>query len=99
MIPLRIQIISVFISYLYGIFFSILLNLNSKYIYNTKKIKKYLFNFIFVFDNVLLYFIILRYINDGILHYYFILALVLGFLSVNKVTNRIFDKIKSLKNK
>lgn len=99
MIPLRIQIISVFISYLYGIFFSILLNLNSKYIYNTKKIKKYLFNFIFVFDNVLLYFIILRYINDGILHYYFILALFLGFLSVNKVTNRIFDKIKSLKNK
>lgn len=99
MIPLRIQIISVFISYLYGIFFSILLNLNSKYIYNTKKIKKYLFNFIFVFDNVLLYFIILRYINDGILHYYFILALFLGFLSVNKVTNRIFDKIKSLKNR
>ena len=99
MIPLKIQIISVFISYLYGIFFSILLNLNSKYIYNTKKIKKILFNFIFVFDNVLLYFIILRYINDGILHYYFILALFLGFLSVNKVTNRIFDKIKSLKNK
>ena len=32
---------------------------NSKYIYNTKKIKKILFNFIFVFDNVLLYFIIL----------------------------------------
>ena len=99
MIPLRIQIISVFISYLYGIFFSILLNLNSKYIYNTKKIKKYLFNFIFVFDNVLLYFIILRHINDGILHYSFMIVLFLGFLSVNKVTNRIFDKIKSLKNR
>ena len=99
MIPLRIQIISVFISYLYGIFFSILLNLNSKYIYNTKKIKKILFNFIFVFDNVLLYFIILRHINDVILHYYFIIALFLGFLSVNKVSNMIFYKIKSLKNK
>ena len=99
MIPLKIQIISVFISYLYGIFFSILLNLNSKYIYNTKKIKKILFNFIFVFDNVLLYFIILRHINDGILRYYFIIALFLGFLSVNKVSNMIFCKIKSLKNK
>lgn len=99
MIPLKIQIISVFISYLYGIFFSILLNLNSKYIYNTKKIKKILFNFIFVFDNVLLYFIILRHINDGILHYYFIIALFFGFLSVNKVSNMIFCKIKSLKNK
>ena len=99
MIPLKIQIISVFISYLYGIFFSILLNLNSKYIYNTKKIKKILFNFIFVFDNVLLYFIILRHINDCILHYYFIIALFLGFLSVNKVSNMIFCKIKSLKNK
>ena len=98
MIPLRIQIISVVISYLYGIFFSILLNLNSKYIYNTKKIKKYLFNFIFAFDNVLLYFIILRHINDGILHYYFIIALFLGFLSVNKVTNRIFNKIRSVNN-
>ncbi len=99
MIPLKIQILSVSVSYLYGIFFSILLNLNAKYIYKTKKIQKYLFNFIFVLDNVLLYFIILRHINNGILHYYFILALLLGFLSVNKVTNRIFDKIKSLKNK
>lgn len=99
MIPLRMQVVSVVISFLYGVFFSILLNINSKFIYETKKIKKYLFNFIFVLDNVLLYFIILRYINNGILHYYFIIALVLGFFSVNKMTTTFFDKIRLLKNK
>lgn len=99
MIPLRIQVVSVVISFLYGVFFSILLNINSKFIYDTKKIKKYLFNFIFVLDNVLLYFIILRHINNGILHYYFIISLVLGFLSVNKMTTTFFDKIMLLKNK
>jgi hypothetical protein len=97
MINLRIQVISIVISYLYGIFFSIMLNVNSKYIYNEIKKKRLLFNFLFVFDNILLYFIILRYVNEGILHYYFIIALILGFLSVNKMTSRIFNKLLLLK--
>ena len=38
---------------------------------------------------MLFYFIILRYINNGIVHFYFLLSLVLGYFSVNKVSSRI----------
>ena len=72
MIPLNIQINSIIFSFLYGSFFSILLNINYKYIYYSKGIKKILINLFFVIDNILLYFIILRYINNGIFHFYFL---------------------------
>ena len=66
MIPLDIQIKSIIFSFLYGMFFSFLLNLNYKYIYYSKGVFKILVNVFFVVDNVFLYFIILRYINNGI---------------------------------
>lgn len=89
MIPLDIQIKSIVFSFLYGMFFSFLLNLNYKYIYYSKGVLKVLINIFFVVDNVFLYFIILRYINNGIVHFYFLLSLVLGYFSVNKVSSRI----------
>ena len=89
MIPLDIQIKSIVFSFLYGMFFSFLLNLNYKFIYYSKGILKILINIFFVVDNVLLYFIILRYINNGIVHFYFLLSLVIGYFSVNKVSSRL----------
>ncbi len=92
MIPLNIQIKSIIFSFLYGILFSIFANLNYKYIYYSKGILKILINIMFVFDNVLIYFILLRCINNGILHYYFILSLIVGFISVNKLVSKILFK-------
>ena len=94
MIPLNIQIKSIVFSFLYGMFFSFLLNLNYKFIYYSKGILKILINIFFVVDNVLLYFIILRYINNGIVHFYFILSLVIGYFSVNKVSSRLRNVFK-----
>ena len=88
MIPLNIQIKTIIFSFIYGCFFSFLLNINYKFIYLSKGIKKIVFNLMFVIDNVLLYFIILRYLNNGVLHFYFILSIILGFLSVNKLTSK-----------
>ena len=89
MIALNIQIKSIIFSFLYGMFFSFLLNLNYKFIYYSKGILKILINIFFVVDNVFLYFIILRYINNGIVHFYFVLSLFLGYFSVNKVSSRV----------
>lgn len=89
MISLDIQIKSIIFSFLYGIFFSLLLNVNYKFIFDSKGIKKLLINAFFIIDNVLLYFIILRHINDGIIHFYFLLSLVLGSICVNKVISKI----------
>ena len=95
MIPLNIQIKSIIYSFIYGCIFSLLLNINYKYIYYSKGIKKILINVFFIIDNVLLYFLILRYINNGIFHFYFLLSIILGFILVNYMTTK---KIKLFKH-
>lgn len=75
---LNIQIISLLYSFIFGIIFYFLVLLNKKYLYNNKL--SFIVCLLFVIDNVLLYFIILRYINNGIFHIYFFITIILGFL-------------------
>lgn len=76
---LKIQIISLIVSFLYGVFFSFLLNINYKLIYNNNKFIKIIGTFLFIIFNSLLYFLILLKFNNGIVHIYCIVALILGF--------------------
>lgn len=85
MIPLNIQIKTLLFSFLFGIFFSVFLNINYKLIYNNKKFYRIITSFIFVMINVIIYFIILRKINNGILHIYSIFMIILGFIFENIV--------------
>lgn len=80
---LKIQIISLIVSFLYGIFFSILLNINYKVIYNNNKFIKIIGTLLFVIFNSLLYFLILLKVNNGIVHIYCIFALIFGFTLYN----------------
>ena len=91
---LKIQLRSLLFSFLYGVFFNLVLKLNYKYIYHSKGIIKILINLFFVIDNTLLYFIILRCINNGIFHFYFFLSIILGFICVNILSTKIIEKIK-----
>lgn len=93
MIPLDIQVKSIIFSFIYGGIFSLLLTLNYKFLYNYNGIKKFLINIFFIIDNVLLYFIILNYINNGIVHLYFLISILIGFLTVNKVASIIRKRI------
>jgi len=89
---LSIQILSFVISFFYGIFFEILLELNTKIIYSSKLIVKIIGTFLFVLFNTLLYFIILLKINNGILHVYFFLCIILGYTLSCKVTKKIINR-------
>lgn len=80
---LKLQIISLIVSFLYGIFFSFLLNINYKIIYNNSKLIKIIGTFIFIIANSLLYFYILLKINNGIVHIYLLLSLLMGFILGN----------------
>ena len=75
---LKLQIISLLFSFLYGIIFYILLRLNKKFLYGNKL--SIVVDMLFILNNVLIYFIILRYINNGIFHIYFLILLIIGFL-------------------
>lgn len=77
---LDIQINTLLASFLYGIFFSRMLNINYKFVYESKKIYRIIISFLFIMVNVLIYFIILMRVNNGILHNYGILSIILGVL-------------------
>lgn len=96
---IKIQLITLIFSFFYGIFFSIYLGINYKYIYSNKKIFKIIITFLVVITSVLLYFIILRKINNGILHPYHILALIIGFIFQNLIKEKLVKIIKKWYNR
>lgn len=75
---LRLQIYSLLFSFIYGFLFYFLVLLNKKYLYNNKF--SFVIDVLFIVNNVLIYFIILRYINNGIFHIYFSIMIILGFI-------------------
>ena len=79
MMDLDTQITTLVISFLYGIVFSFLVSVNYKYLYHKKILLRILFTFMFIFANVLIYFILLKKINQAILHPYSRGMILVGF--------------------
>ena len=82
---INIQLLSFIFSFSYGIIISYLYNLF--YIFLETKVLRYkiLSNFLFYINIFLIYFILLRKINDGVIHIYFILLTLLSFyLFINR---------------
>ena len=80
---LKIQIYSVLYSFLFAIYFSYILNLFKKYIYNNNIIIKTVSNLVIVIINYFIYFIGINKINNGILHPYTFITLILGFYFID----------------
>jgi len=76
---LKIQVFSLVFSFFFGIFFSFLMNLHYQFLFFKKKWVQIFFTFLFLFDMALLYFLILRIINEGVIHIYFYIMLFFGF--------------------
>ena len=66
-------------SFLFGIFFAMLVKLNYRYLFLGSRKRKIISNFMFFSVMGLLYFFIIKKINQAILHYYFLILLLLGF--------------------
>ncbi len=90
---LTIQIISSIYSVGYGLFLGVVYNINYKFLFNKRKVTKIVFNFIFVMDLVLIYFLFLKRINQGIIHPYFYLLIILGF----SITFKKFKFLRKIK--
>lgn len=85
---LIVQLQVIIVSFIYGILLSYLIKLQYKYLFESKLVYKILITILFVFDNCLLYFLLLRLINNGIFHIYFSFVLVLGFIFGNYLVNK-----------
>lgn len=77
---LSIQLQALTVSFVYGILFSYLIKLQYRYLFESKLYYKILITTLFIFDNCLLYFLILRMINNAMFHIYFLLLIILGYL-------------------
>jgi len=90
---LILQLKSIAFSFCFGIFFYIFVHLSEKYIYSSNKVIKILSSIFVSMCSCLLYFIIIKKINNGIIHFYFILTIILSYYISYKVkTLNIFKK-------
>ncbi len=80
---LTIQLQVLTVSFVYGILFSYLFKIQYHYFFLGKRFYRILITFFFIMDNCFLYFLILRTINHGIFHIYFLFLLIIGFLFGN----------------
>ena len=74
---LKVQVISLIISFLYGILFYV----------TTYKYKYYRKIFLIVFLDTLIYFYTLIKVNNGIIHIYMLLMIILGYILIRKILN------------
>ena len=77
---LSIQLQALTVSFVYGILFSYLIKIQYRYLFESKLYYKILITTLFIFDNCLLYFLILRMINNAMFHIFFLLLIILGYL-------------------
>lgn len=89
---LKIQIFSLIFSFFYGILFSFLINVHYQFLFFKKKWVQIVVTILFLLDMALLYFLILRIINNGIIHIYFYLMIFLGFYLTFPVLKKIRKK-------
>ena len=88
------QFLSIGFSFIYGVVLSFLYNFNYNLLFNKEKVFKIVFNILFVLDLVLIYFLIIKKINGGIIHPYFYLLIILGFVSCFDVSKRLRKILK-----
>ena len=90
---LKIQIISLAFSFLYGVVFSLLVNINYRFLFTKRLFYKIVVTFVFIIDMALLYFIFIKMINNGIIHIYFLLMIILGFYITFPIGRRLRGKV------
>ena len=98
---IKLQIISIIFSFVFGVFFSILTNVNYRFLFSKSIVLKIIFTIIFVIDSGLLYFFLIKLINNAVVNLYFLLFVILGFLfgfiKLSKYVTIIKTRLKSVK--
>ena len=86
---LEVQIQSLIFSLCFGMFCAFIYNLCYRWLFKGKKIIRIFINLIFVNLLSILYFVLLKGINFGIIHWYFLLIFGVGFVIGNRKTRKI----------
>ena len=74
-----LQLLSFLVSFLFGFIFHLFSNFHFKITDRYSILLKYIATFLFLLDAVLVYILILYYLNGGILHIYYLIYVFLGY--------------------
>lgn len=95
----EIQLLSFLVSFIFGVLFAFLNELNNKFIFKQKPHFKVIITFLFILNLSLLYLMLIYNINGGIIHIYFFIFILLGYLiSFRKIKN-VLKYVKHLSKK
>jgi len=90
----KVQLLSLLLSFIYGIFFFFTSLLNYKIIRKYNKVFKYIITFVYMLNIAIIYICLLFKINNGNVHPYFILLVLCGFLFGQKIKNVLIKNVK-----
>lgn len=93
---LSIQIKSIVLSFLFGMFFNFNFNFFYYILFTKYKLLNVITNFVFCISMFSVYFYLLYLVNNGIIHVYFFIAMLLGFLVYNKKSVKLRVKWKKI---
>ena len=77
-----IQVISFLISFVYGVIFYLFTRFNKFMLSNKNNVIKLLVTLVFVIDMVILYIYIMYRVNFGMIHPYFVAAVLIGYIAM-----------------
>ena len=91
---LDIQIYSFVSSFLFGVMLSFLLDIFNRLMCKVKSVLKIIFSFLFVMLLALLYFLMLLLVNNGVVHFYFLLMILVGYIFGNFINLKLFTHLR-----
>lgn len=94
MIALSIQIKMLFFSFIFGFFFSIILDIFNNKIKKCKNYVKLILSFFIVFFSTIVYFKGIYIIGNSIFHVYSIITIIVGFFSYDIINRLIVNSKK-----
>lgn len=94
MIELNVQIKLIVFSFIFGFFFSIMLEIFNKKIFNYKNYIKFILSIVFISIFSYIYFNGIQKIGFGIFHIYSIISIVMGFIFYDLIIMSIANNSK-----
>ena len=92
MMKLELQLTTILFSIVFGLIFSSVIDLIKNKIFKTKKIIQLIFFLVITILMSLIYFYGLLKLNNGIIHPYFVIAFIIGFIIENAL-KKVFKRI------
>lgn len=89
---LSVQIKTLIVSTLFGLFYSFFIDIFDKYLFKLKKIIQLIISISFTIITSFIYFDFLLKINNGIIHPYFVIAFFMGVIFEN-IFSKFFKRI------